>query len=76
MLASRAYVFTLLQFFCMLLLILVAEISAGAWAYTNSEQLKVLVRESVKTTVEDEYSVIESRTQTFDAIQQGVSTPF
>lgn len=47
--------------------------SAGAWAYSNSSQLKVLVRESVKATVQDEYGVVNSRTLTFDAIQQGVS---
>lgn len=62
------------QFFCLLLIILVAEVSAGAWAYTNSSQLKELVRESVKTTVQDEYGVVDSRTLTFDAIQQGVSS--
>uniref|UniRef100_A0A1B6LIB3 Tetraspanin n=1 Tax=Graphocephala atropunctata TaxID=36148 RepID=A0A1B6LIB3_9HEMI len=62
----------LVLFFCLLLIILVAEISAGAWAYSNSEQLEQLVQESVKNTVQKEYSVIDSRTQTFDAIQQGL----
>ncbi|XP_046670757.1 CD9 antigen [Homalodisca vitripennis] len=62
----------LVLFFCLLLIILVAEISAGAWAYSNSEQLEQLVQESVKNTVQKEYSVVDSRTQTFDAIQQGL----
>lgn len=62
----------LVLFFCLLLIILVAEISAGAWAYSNSHQLEELVRDSVKTTVQEEYSVVDSRTQTFDAIQQGL----
>lgn len=60
------------QFFCFLLIILVAEIAAGAWAYAKSDSLKKLVHESVTTTVRQEYGLIESRTVTFDAIQSGV----
>ncbi|KAL1138472.1 hypothetical protein AAG570_008535 [Ranatra chinensis] len=62
----------LVLFFCVLLIILVAEVSAAAWAYSKRKQLEELVRESVKTTVQQEYGPVESRTQTFDAIQKGL----
>lgn len=52
---------------------MVAEISAAAWAYANSDKLETLVKDSVQTTVKKEYSVIPSRTETFDSIQSGVS---
>jgi hypothetical protein len=50
----------------------VAEISAGAWAYSKSDQLEELVRDTVTTTVRQEYGVVQSRTDTFDQIQKGV----
>ena len=56
----------------MLLIILVAEISGGAWAYSKSDQLEELVRDTVTSTVRHEYGVIQSRTDTFDQIQTGV----
>lgn len=59
-------------FFCFLVIILVAEISAGIWAYSNGEQLEELVRENVKITVQQEYGVVHTRTVTFDEIQQGL----
>lgn len=62
-----------LQYFCLLLTVLVAQISAAVWMYTNNEKLEELVRYTVKTTVQSEYGSIESRTETFDYIQQGVS---
>lgn len=62
----------LVLFFCFLVIILVAEISAGIWAYSNSEQLEELVRENVKITVQQEYGVVHTRTSTFDEIQQGL----
>lgn len=51
-----------------------AQISAAVWIYANNDKLGELLRYTVKTTVQSEYSVIESRTETFDAIQSGVST--
>lgn len=62
-----------LQYFCLLLTVLVAQISAAVWIYANNDKLEDLLRYTVKTTVQSEYSVIESRTETFDAIQSGVS---
>ncbi|XP_026481249.1 tetraspanin-11-like [Ctenocephalides felis] len=59
-------------FFCCLLIILVAEIAAGAWVYYNADRLEGMVRASVKATVQEEYGIIQSRTITFDAIQKGL----
>jgi CD81 antigen len=66
----------LLQFFCFLLIIVVAEIAAGVWAYSNRYGLEKYVESSVRSTVQDEYGVVDTRTQTFDAIQKGVSVSF
>lgn len=41
--------------------------------YTNNGKLEELVRYTVKTTVQLEYGSTEGRTETFDAIQSGVS---
>jgi len=41
--------------------------------YANNDKLVELVRYTVKTTVQSEYGSIEGRTETFDAIQSGVS---
>lgn len=60
------------QFFCVMLIIIVAEISAGIWAYSNSESLEAVVRRTVKNTVHEEYYQNEQRKSTFDAIQKGV----
>lgn len=62
----------LVLFFCFLVIILVAEISAGIWAYSNSAQLEELVRENVKITVQQEYGEVYTRTTTFDQIQRGL----
>lgn len=62
----------LVGFFSCLLLVMVAQIAAGAWLYANSNQLEDLVRSSVTNTIKNEYGVIESRTQTVDAFQSGL----
>uniref|UniRef100_T1HQJ6 Uncharacterized protein n=2 Tax=Rhodnius prolixus TaxID=13249 RepID=T1HQJ6_RHOPR len=59
----------LVLFFCCLLIILVAEISAGIWAYTNKAELESVVKESVKSIVQYDYGKDESRTKEFDTIQ-------
>lgn len=66
----------LLQYFCLLLTVLVAQISAGIWMYSNNDKLKDLVKYTVQTTVQTEYGAIPERTETFDAIQTGVSINF
>lgn len=62
----------LISFFSFLLVILVAEIAAGVWAYSNANELELKIREAVKGTVQKEYGVVQSRTITFDAIQQNL----
>lgn len=60
----------LLSFFSCLLIVLVAELAAGAWAYHNSSKLDTYVRSAVKNAVQDEYSVLPTRTATLDSIQK------
>lgn len=67
---SKCMLFT---FFSILLVVLVAEIAAGAWGYINADSLEKVMHESVKKTVHVEYHTMPSRKSTFDVIQQGVS---
>lgn len=60
----------LFSFFSCLLIVLVAEVAAGAWAYHNSAKLDTYVRSAVKEAVQDEYSVVATRTATLDSIQK------
>ncbi|XP_059491050.1 CD9 antigen-like [Neocloeon triangulifer] len=60
----------LVLFFCFLLIILVAEIAAGAWAYTHQDRLDALIEDSVMTTVKRDYTDGPSRARTFDTVQQ------
>ena len=66
----------MLQFFCFLLIIVVAEIAAVVWAYSNSDKLEGYVESSVRSTVQEEYGIVDTRTKTFDAIQKGVPQSF
>lgn len=63
----------LITFFCFLLIVVTAQIAAGAWAYTNKDKLNDVFRQTVKYTVQEEYSVLPTRTVTFDGVQQFVS---
>uniref|UniRef100_A0A182MG97 Tetraspanin n=1 Tax=Anopheles culicifacies TaxID=139723 RepID=A0A182MG97_9DIPT len=60
----------LTSFFCCLLMVLVAELAAGAWAFQNSNKLDNVVRSAVKEAVQTQYGVIPARTATLDAIQK------
>ncbi|XP_049284441.1 CD81 protein-like [Anopheles funestus] len=60
----------LTSFFCCLLMVLVAELAAGAWAFQNSSKLDNVVRSAVKEAVQTQYGVIPTRTATLDAIQK------
>lgn len=61
----------LVLYFCGLLLILIAQISAGVWAYSNKDTLQILLRKTVSNTVQFEYGKVNSqRTDSFDAIQK------
>jgi len=59
-------------FFVFLVVILVAEISAGVWGYMNRAELNKMVRETVENTVQKEYSKDNVTTTTFDMIQQSL----
>lgn len=63
-----------LQYFCGLLLILVAQISAGIWAFSNKDSLQRLLHHTVTQTIQYEYGKPEyqQRTIAFDAIQKEV----
>lgn len=64
-----------LQFFCITLIVMVAQIAAGAWAFHNKDKLDDIVRSSVKYSVQEEYgqSSMSTRTVTFDTIQKNVN---
>lgn len=66
----------LTTFFSLLLIIFVAEVSAGLWAYINSDSLEVQVKNAVKLTVEQEYGINENRKLLFDTFQKNVCTWF
>lgn len=53
-------------------MVLVAEVSAGVWSYSYQDELKDLIKRSVKDTVINDYGKIESRTQAFDSVQTEV----
>lgn len=54
------------------MIILVAEIAGGVWAYMNRADLNKMVQESVRDTVRREYGKDEVTTKTFDLIQQSL----
>ncbi|XP_015597599.1 CD9 antigen [Cephus cinctus] len=62
----------LVGFFSCLLVVVVAQIAAGAWLYNTSDRLEALVTNSVMNTIKKEYGIIESRTKTVDAFQSGL----
>lgn len=60
------------QFFCFLLIVLVAEIATGVYAFMNQDQLMKMVRDTVKHSVREQYSDIQSQTLAFDTFQKNV----
>lgn len=60
----------LITFFCCLLIMLVAEVAAGAWAFHNRDHLNDMIEKSVSYTVTHEYSRVQSRTIAFDTFQK------
>ena len=54
------------------MIILVAEIAGGVWAYMNRADLNKMVQESVRETVRRDYGKDEVTTKTFDLIQQSL----
>ncbi|XP_028135448.1 CD63 antigen-like [Diabrotica virgifera virgifera] len=55
--------------FCLLLIIVVAEIAAGVWGYINRDSLEAHIRTSVKQSVRQEYDQDENVRRLFDTIQ-------
>ncbi|XP_011503334.1 PREDICTED: tetraspanin-8 [Ceratosolen solmsi marchali] len=62
--------YMLVSFFSCMLLVIVAQVAAGAWLYVNSDRLEELVRSSVHISIKNEYGVISSRTKIVDIFQQ------
>jgi len=60
----------LVSFFCFLLIVLVAEIATGVYAYQNRHQLSKIVKSSVAQSIKYEYGTNQLQTQTFDAFQK------
>ena len=56
------------------MIILVAEIAGGVWAYMNKAELSKMVQENVRDTVRTQYSKDKVKTETFDLIQKEVIT--
>lgn len=61
------------QFFCFLLVVLVAEIATGVYAYQYRDKLNQLVQSHVKETVQKDYNVSDTKTAIFDVFQTNVS---
>ncbi|GAB1869183.1 Tetraspanin [Camponotus japonicus] len=63
---------SLITFFVIMLVIIVAQIASAGWLYTHCDRLDELLRSSVTNTVKKEYGEVECRTQIIDAIQSGL----
>ncbi|XP_057667814.1 CD151 antigen-like [Diorhabda carinulata] len=59
----------LIASFCLLLIIVVAEIAAGVWGYINRDSLEAHIRASVKHSVGEEYDKDDNVKALFDTIQ-------
>ncbi|XP_060825069.1 CD9 antigen-like [Bombus pascuorum] len=59
----------LVAFFSCLLVVIVAQIAAGAWLYANSNRLEELVKSNVINTVKNKYGEDTAHTDTVDAFQ-------
>ena len=55
------------------MILLVAEIAGGVWAYTNSEQLNKMISDSIQDTVRN-YSKDKIKSNAFDLIQKEVKS--
>jgi len=62
----------LLSFFCVLLVVLVAQLATAIWAYVNADTLEPMIRSTIKMTVNEDYKINESRRTTFDTIQKSL----
>ncbi|KAJ8944671.1 hypothetical protein NQ318_015879 [Aromia moschata] len=55
--------------FCLLLIIVVAEVAAGVWGYTNRDSLELHIKTSIRRTVREDYYRDDSMKRSFDVIQ-------
>ena len=66
-----------MQFFCFLLIVLVAEIATGVYAYLNQDQLMKIIGSNVKNSVQNEYGRRDGSTElptiVFDTFQKQVN---
>ncbi|XP_003699639.1 CD9 antigen [Megachile rotundata] len=62
----------LVAFFSCLLVVIVAQIAAGAWLYSNRNRLEELVKSSVINTVKNQYGEDSSHTDAVDAFQSSL----
>lgn len=69
---NRIIKLLIFQSFCLLLIIVVAEIAAGVWGYINRESLEAHIRASVKNTVREDYDNDENVRNLFNTIQTKV----
>ena len=67
---STFFLLLVFQFFTFLLIILVAEIAGGVWAYTNQSDVKKRVEQRLEDLIRRDYGVDEVTTTTFDFLQQ------
>lgn len=69
------FLYSFRQFFCFLLIVLVAEIATGVYAYLNQDQLMKIIRTNVKHTIQNEYGTNENElpTEVFNTFQKHVS---
>lgn len=58
------------QFFCCMLIVLTAEIAAGVWSYQNSDKLEAFLKSNFKHTIQNEYNIVDYRTEIVDVIQE------
>ncbi|KAK2725972.1 CD9 antigen-like [Artemia franciscana] len=62
----------LTTYFLFVLVIMIAQISAAAWAYSNRAQLNKIIQDGIKETVKKSYSRDQAKTAAFDGLQQGM----
>ncbi|CAG9856750.1 unnamed protein product [Phyllotreta striolata] len=59
----------LIASFCLLLIIVVAEVAAGVWGYIHRDSLEQHIRTAVKNSVKEDYDKDENVRKLFDTIQ-------
>ncbi|KAH8409792.1 hypothetical protein KR222_007364 [Zaprionus bogoriensis] len=64
----------LMAFFSVILVVMVAQIAAAAWAFHNKDKLDDIVRAAVKSSVQEEYGQrgMSSHTVSFDSLQKNL----